>query len=222
MTSHATALDLARENMIEQQIRPWEVLDTRVLNVFRQVARDAFVPTAYRGVAYTDVEIPLAHGETMMKPVLEGRLLQSLELTGGESVLEIGTGSGFLTACLAQLAAEVVSVERHDDLAGAARARLDDYGVGNVTILNADALADFVPGRKFDAIAVTGAVETVPACFSDWLDVGGRVFVIHGRSPIMEASLIRRVDGSHWHSDSLFETDFPYLHGAAPSQRFVL
>ncbi len=222
MSSHGTALDLARENMIEQQIRPWEVLDTRVLNVFRQIARDAFVPTAYRGVAYTDVEIPLAHGEYMMKPVLEGRLLQSLELTGSERVLEIGTGSGFLTACLAQLAGDVVSVERHEDLAAAARRRLDDYGVTGVDVQVADALGSFAPDGKFDAIAVTGAVDTLPARFADWLKVGGRVFVVHGRSPIMEAVLVRRVDGSHLHTDSLFETDLPYLHGAAPSQRFVL
>lgn len=222
MTSHGTTLDLARENMIEQQIRPWEVLDARVLNVFRQVARDAFVPTPYRGVAYTDVEIPLAHGEIMMKPVLEGRLLQALELTGGESVLEIGTGSGFLTACLARLSGEVLSIERHDDLATAARRRLEEYGATNAAVQVADALDGFNPQRKFDVIAVTGAVDTVPARFTEWLNVGGRLFAIHGRSPIMEASLVRRVDGSHLHTDSLFETDLPYLHGAAPSQRFVL
>lgn len=222
LPSMTSDLKLARENMIEQQIRPWEVLDARVLDVFRRVPRDRFVPASFRNVAYSDVEIPLSHGERMMKPVVEGRLLQALELNGSEQVLEIGTGSGFLTACLAGLAASVTSIERHADLADAARQRLADAGIGNAQVIAADALTGFVPDARFDAIAVTGAVDSVPELFLDWLTPNGRLFVVNGRAPAMEALLITRSDGRHVRSDSLFETELDYLHGAAPKPRFVL
>lgn len=217
-----STMQLARENMIEQQIRPWEVLDPRVLDVFRQIPRDAFVPAAYAGVAYSDVEIPLEHGEAMMKPVVEGRVLQSLELAGGERVLEIGTGSGFLTACLGRLAGTVDSIDYHADLAERARQRLDRFGIDNVSVRHADALADFKPDVRYDAIAVTGAVDTIPRRFTDWLAPGGRLFVVRGRAPVMEAVLVSRIDGDHLRADSLFETELAYLRGAAPTPHFVL
>jgi protein-L-isoaspartate(D-aspartate) O-methyltransferase len=221
-TSMTTELARARENMIEQQIRPWEVLDPRVLAVFRQVERDRFVPAEYRNVAYSDVEIPIGHGERMMKPVVEARLLQALELTGSEQVLEIGTGSGFLTACLARLGAQVTSVERHQDLVEAARLRLAGAGIAGARIECADALAGWRPDQTFDAIAVTGAVDTVAAQLLDWLAEGGRMFVVHGRAPAMQAALVTRIDAGHVRTDSLFETELDYLHGAAPKPRFVL
>jgi protein-L-isoaspartate(D-aspartate) O-methyltransferase len=214
-------MQLARENMIEQQIRPWEVLDPRVLDVFRQIPRHQFVPEAYRGVAYTDVEIPLSHGERMMKPVVEGRLLQALELSGSERVLEIGTGSGFVTACLARLSASVLSVEIHEDLAESARQRLLDFGIDRAEVRTGDTLADFQPGARFDAIAITGAVDRIPDRFTDWLAPNGRLFVVRGRAPVMEAVLVSRIDGDHLHVDSLFETSLDYLHGAAPVPQFV-
>ena len=217
-----TDLLLARENMIEQQIRPWDVLDERVLDVFREMPRDRFMPETYRALAYSDVEIPIGHGERTMKPVVEGRLLQALELTGNERVLEIGTGSGFIAACLSRLAQSVVSVERHADLSAQAGQRLNDAGVDNVQLVVADALAGFDPGARFDAIAVTGAVDVVPSQCLDWLAPGGRLFVVRGRSPVMEAVLVTRTGGDAFDTRSLFETELDYLHGAAPKPRFVL
>lgn len=215
-------LQRARENMIEQQIRPWEVLDPRVLAVYRDVPRDRFAPEPYRALAYSDVEIPIGHGERMMKPVVEGRLLQALELTGRERVLEIGTGSGFVAACLSRLGASVLSVERHEGLAEAARRRLTAFGLDNAHVQTADALTGFRPDGRFDAIAVTGAVDVIPSLFLDWLAPGGRLFAVRGRAPVMEAVLVTRVDDLHVRTDSLFETELDYLHGAAPKPRFVL
>lgn len=210
----------ARETMVEQQVRPWDVLDARVLETIATLPREAFVPQAVRSLAYADTALPLAHGETMMKPVLEGRTLQSLLPQSQESVLEIGTGSGYLTACLAHLSREVVSLERHPDLADAARARLSAQGIANAEVITADALA-WTTDRSFDAICVTGAVDRIPARFTDWLKPGGRLFVVRGRSPAMEAVLVHR-DVNGLRTESLFETDLPYLAGAAPAPAFAL
>ena len=210
----------ARENMVEQQVRPWDVLDMRVLDTIGSVPREAFVPEALRALAYADTALPLGHGETMMKPVLEGRTLQALLPQAEESVLEIGTGSGYLTACLAHLAREVVSIERHADLAEAARARLAAQGIGNARIDTADALS-WDNAQQFDAICVGAAVESLPPRFLEWLKPGGRLFVVQGRSPAMDATLVHRdVNGSR--TESLFETDLPYLAGTAPRPEFTL
>lgn len=213
----------ARETMVEQQIRPWDVLDPRVLEVLATLPREAFVPAAYRALAYTDIPLPLAHGETMMKPVVEGRTLQALDLGPGDDVLEIGTGSGFLTACLARLAREVVSVERHADLAAGARAQLAAQSIGNATVITADALT-YRSDRRFSAVCVTGAVAAIPAHFLDWLQPGGRMFIVRGRSPAMEAVLVRADGGDNAvnapHIQSLFETDLTYLVGTAPVPTF--
>lgn len=210
----------ARELMVEQQIRPWGVLDPRVLEVFGSMPREEYVSAAHRNLAYTDLALPLGHGEEMMKPVLEGRTLQALELAPGDDVLEIGTGSGFLTACLARLAREVVSLEIHADLADAARARLATHGVGNASVITADALAYQTP-RRFAAVCVTGAVAAIPPHFIEWLQPDGRMFIIRGRAPALEAVLLRNQSGSP-RIDSLFETDLPYLVGAAPAPTFEL
>lgn len=210
----------ARENMVEQQVRPWDVLDARVLDALATLPREAFVADAYRALAYADLALPLGHGEVMAKPVIEGRTLQALKPQANEDVLEIGTGSGYLTACLAHLAREVVSLEIHSDLAEAARARLDATGLGsNVRIETADALA-WDTDRRFDVVCVTGAVATVPARFLRWLRPGGRLFVVQGASPVMEGVLhVNDVNGAR--IESLFETDLPYLVGAAPAPQFV-
>lgn len=210
----------ARETMVEQQVRPWDVLDARVLDTIATLPREAFVPQAVRSLAYADTALPLAHREAMMKPVLEGRTLQSLLPQSHESVLEIGTGSGYLTACLAHLCREVVSLERHADLADAARARLSAQGIANADVVTDDALA-WATDRGFDAICVTGAVDRIPARFTDWLKPGGRLFVVRGRSPAMEAVLVHR-DVNGLRTESLFETDLPYLAGAAPAPAFAL
>ena len=209
----------ARELMVEQQVRPWDVLDARVLDALVSIPRDAFVPAQHRALAYADAALPLGHGESMMKPVVEGRVLQSIDVQVGEDVLEIGTGSGFLTACLGHLAREVHSLELHADFADAARARLDAMGLGaNVRIETADAMA-WTTERRFDAIVVTGAVDTLPARFLQWLRPEGRLFAVRGVSPAMEA-VVARNDVNGARIESLFETDLPYLVGAAPTPRF--
>ncbi len=217
---NAAALDFAkaRELMVEQQVRPWDVLDLRVLDVLATLPREAFVPQAYRDLAYSDLELPLADGERSFKPVLEGRALQALALEPGDEVLEIGTGCGYLTACLARLSRDVVSLERHAGLADAARATLAAQGIANARVENADAFV-WNTDRRFDAICVGGAVDTIPARFVQWLKPDGRMFVVRGRQPAMEAVLLRNGVNAP-RIDSLFETDLPYLAGAAPAPEF--
>ncbi len=208
----------ARELMVEQQIRPWDVQEIRVLDVLARLPREAFVAESHRALAYADIELPLGNGQKMMKPVIEGRTLQALDLQPGDEVLEIGTGSGYLSACMGELAREVLSLEIDADLATTARARLDAAGLGNnVRIETADALS-WDTERRFDAICVTGAVDVIPSRFAQWLRPGGRLFVIRGRSPVMEAVLVK-ADGT---TESLFETDIDYLRGAAPAPQFQL
>ncbi|MDW8478839.1 MAG: protein-L-isoaspartate O-methyltransferase [Xanthomonadales bacterium] len=214
--------DKARLAMIEQQIRPWEVLDPRVLDTLRSVPREEFVPPALRKLAFSDLALPLPHGQVMMRPVVEGRMLQALAVEPDEAALEIGTGSGFIAACLGHLAHEALSVEIFPELAAAAAARLERLGFANVRVLTADALGDFAPGRPFDAIAVTGAVERVPQRFLEWLAAEGRLFAVEGRPPAMEAVLYRRQGERAWRRESLFETELPYLIGAEPKPRFTL
>lgn len=214
--------ELARQNMIENQVRPWEVLDPRVLDVLSAVRREDFVPARYRNLAFADTALPIGHDEVMMKPIIEGRVLQALDLRADDRVLEIGTGSGFLTACLSRLSTSVASVEVHADFAESARARIDASGAKNVRIEVADAVKEFDTGERFDAVVVTGAVYSLPDRFRNWVAPMGRLFAIVGESPAMQAMLYTRADDSHWREESLFETDLPYLMHAAPPRRFAL
>jgi protein-L-isoaspartate(D-aspartate) O-methyltransferase len=216
----AVDFEQARFAMVEQQVRPWEVLDFRVLDVIGSVKREDFAPARHRKLAYADLALPLEHGEFMLKPVIEGRVLQALDLSPEHEVLEIGTGSGYLTACLARLARAVHSIDVHADFVDRARARLQAAGLANVSLEAADALG-FQPGRQFDAVAIGGAVAEVPERFLSWVRPGGKLFVIRGRSPVQEAVLYTRAEHG-WALESLFETDVPYLHGAEPVQRFAL
>ncbi|MEY3068791.1 MAG: hypothetical protein RLZZ456_490 [Pseudomonadota bacterium] len=210
----------ARHAMIEQQVRPWDIVDLQVLAAMSAVPRENFVPPAYRDLAFADTELPIGHGETMFKPVLEGRMLQGLKLQPNDEVLEIGTGTGFITACLASLCRSLVTVDLHADFIANAKNRLAALDLNNVRYEQADALA-FNPDQQFDAIAVTGAVTDVPQVFLDWLRPGGRLFIIHGQSPAQEAvCLTRSTQG--FDTESLFETDIPYLVGAQPVDRFSL
>lgn len=218
----AVDFELARHNMIEQQVRPWDVIDARVLEAMGSIRREDFVPVRHRKLAFTDIAIPLEHGESMMKPVVEGRLLQALEVGPEDDVLEIGTGSGFVTACLARLSRYVTSIEIHADMAERAKARLAAANVRNVRIEAGDALAGFDAGRTFSAVAVTGAVTQVPQRFKDWVAIGGRLFVIEGHSPAMQAIVYTRKGADQWSQESLFETDIDYLHGAEPRPGFIL
>lgn len=211
----------ARETMVEQQVRPWDVFQPRVLETIARLPRERFVADAHRALAYSDLALPIGHGESMLKPVIEGRALEALAIGAGEDVLEIGTGSGYLTACLGALARDVVSLERHADLAEAARGRLQTQAIANVRIETADAFA-WDTERRFDAICVGGAVDAVPARFVRWLRPGGRMFVVHGRAPAMEAALVRPAADAGFVVESLFETELPYLAGGAPAPQFRL
>ena len=211
----------ARQNMVQNQVRPWEVLDGRVLEAIGRVHREDFVAAAHRQLAFADLCLPLGHGEVMMKPVVEGRVLQALELLPADRVLEIGTGSGFLTACLAGLSAQVTSVDIHADFITAAAQRLQSTGVGNATLHVGEAVGAWQPDGQFDALLVTGAVFTVPPRWLSWLKPGGRAVVVRGQSPVQHATLLTHEGNGRYREEILFETDLPYLTHAEPPSRFI-
>ena len=214
-------IEQARFNMIEQQIRTWDVLDDRVLNVISSTPRENFTPEQYRALAFSDISVPLAHGQTMMPPKLEGKLLQSLALLPTDRALEIGTGSGYLTACLAGLAGSVVSVDIHEDFIEQAQARMAQHDIHNVSFAHGDAAAGWQSDNGFDAIAVTGSLPALHQGFHDLLNIGGRLFVIVGKPPIMQALLITRINEHEYHHEGLFETSIPPLINAPQPESFV-
>ena len=210
--------DYARLQMVNQQVRGWNVYDERVLDMLRELPREDFVPAGFEHMAFADLAIPLGHGETMMTPTVEGRLLQALGLSGDESVLEIGTGSGFMTACLARLAARVTSIDIYDDFVESAQDKMAHAGIDNVDIVQMDATRA-LPSGQFDAVAVTGSIQVFDPRFVDALADHGRLFVIVGVGPAMEAKLIERTGEHDWQTISLFETDLkPLVHGTLPPQ----
>jgi len=215
-------MDRARFNMIEQQVRTWDVLDERVLAVMRELPREAFVPDGYRGLAYADIEIPLSDSATMLAPKLVGRLLQALSVQPEETIFEIGTGTGYVTACLAHLAEQVFSVEIDPALAEGARQRLGAMGLANTEVHTADAFAARIDGGPFEAIAVTGSVPTTEplASLEQLLCDGGRLFIVIGESPLMEAWLITRI-GNDFRRERLFETCIAPLKNAPLPERFA-
>jgi len=210
----------ARFNMVEQQVRTWEVLDDRVLELLETIHREDFVPVRYRKMAFSDLAIPLDHGQTMMKPVVEGRLLQSLELKPDETVLEIGTGSGFMTACLAQLAKHVVSVDIHEQFTREVAARLKEKDIRNVELETGNAMTGWQPEQAHDVLVVTGSVPVVPDHFRGWVNPSGRIFVVTGDEPAMEAKLFTKLNATEWREESLFETDLARLTDAEKAPEF--
>ncbi|MGW8227279.1 MAG: protein-L-isoaspartate O-methyltransferase family protein [Gammaproteobacteria bacterium] len=215
-------LDQARLNMIEQQIRPWEVLDQRVLDLLNTVPREEFVPEAYRMLAFTDMSIPLGDGQVMMPPRVEARIVQALNLQEDETVLEIGTGSGYVTALLASLARQVISVDINPDMIRQASDKLAAHGITNVTLETGDGARGWNAHAPYDVIVVTGSLPILPATFKQALKVGGRLLAIVGDSPAMEVLLITRIGEMEWAEEALFETDLPALINAPQPERFSL
>ena len=213
-------MDYARRQMVEQQVRTWDVFDNEVLNVLAELPREEFVPAGFEKLAFAETSIPLPHGQCMLPPTVEGRLLQALELRSPDTVLEIGTGSGFLTACLGRLAAAVTSVELFAEFTEAAGSRLKAVGIDNVTLLNLDAMRE-LPSGPFDVIAVGGSLPVFDNRLFDLLSPGGRMFVIVGKSPLMEAQLVLRDAENKLRVTSLFETDVPALCNAHAPSAFV-
>jgi len=219
---NAINYEQARFNMVEQQLRTWEVLDQKVLDVIGDIPREAFVPDNFQSMAYADINVPLPEGQVMMAPRLEARLAQALRIESGDRILEIGTGSGFLTTVLAKLGKEVVSVEISDTLATAAEKRLASQGVTNARVVCADGVDGRPDDGPYDAIAVTGSVPVIRDSYLPQLRPGGRLFVIVGEEPAMEAQLITRVGDTSRSVESLFETVLPPLQGALPPKQFKL
>jgi protein-L-isoaspartate(D-aspartate) O-methyltransferase len=213
-------IEQARHAMVEQQVRPWNVVDMQVLETLTKVPRELFVPELYRKLAFTDTSLPIGYEQWMMKPVVEGRMLQALNLKANDEVLEVGTGSGFITACLAHMVRAVTSIDIHSDFIESALGKLKSLELNNVHFEHADVFS-YQPNRQFDAIVITGSMTIVPESFKKWLLPNGRLFVIQGQSPVQEAICITRT-GDQFESESLFETDVPYLVGAQPTTHFSL
>jgi protein-L-isoaspartate(D-aspartate) O-methyltransferase len=210
----------ARFNMIEQQIRPWEVLDPGVLSLLAVVKREDFVPAAYRSMAFMDTEIPLPEGQCMLAPRVEARLLQELQLQRHESVLEIGAGSGFMAALLAHRSRQVATLEISPTLARMAKDNLRGAAVMNATVICADGSQGLSGEAPFDAIVLSGSVAAVPQALLEQLKVGGRLVAIVGDEPAMRAQLFTRADGNSWSHTDLFETVAPRLRGFPETNRF--
>jgi protein-L-isoaspartate(D-aspartate) O-methyltransferase len=213
-------IEQARFNMVEQQIRTWEVLDPSVLDLLFAVPREAFVPEKYRALAFADMEIPLGHGEAMLAPKLEARMLQELALTPSARVLEVGTGSGYMTALLAHQAASVTSVEIVPELAAFGRANLAAHGIANVELQVGDAARGWPAGGAFDAIVLTGSVRDAPQALIAQLAPGGRLMAVVGSAPIMRATLYTAA-AHGTHSRVAFDTVIAPLRDAALKPRFV-
>jgi protein-L-isoaspartate(D-aspartate) O-methyltransferase len=210
----------ARFNMVEQQIRPWQVLDPQVLTVLSNVQRELFVPQAYQAMAYTDTDIPLGHGQAMLHPRVAARLMHDLQLTGAEKVLEIGTGSGYMTALLAGRAQRVVSLEINAELANTARSNLQRAGITNADVRVADGSAGAAGDAPFDAIVLSGSVSEVPQALLQQLKVGGHLLAIVGQDHVMAATLFTRTSEAAWDSKALWDHTAPRLQGFAEPSRF--
>jgi len=210
----------ARFNMIEQQVGTWEVLDLRVLDAMKKVRREDFVPPQHRSLAFADLEVPLGHGESMMQPKVEARIVQELSIKPHETVYEVGTGSGYLTALLASRARHVTSAEIHADLKASAERSLAAAGITNVTLLEGDSARAPLAESAFDVIVLTGSTPVVPQAFLDRLKPGGRLFAVVGDPPVMKALVIHQPAQGAFRHTELFETLLKPLVNAAQPQRF--
>ncbi len=200
----------ARFNMVEQQVRPWDVLNPRVLAVISEVPREQFAPDAYKNLAYVDTRVPLGNYEdqpcTMANPILDGRILQELDVQDEDLVLEIGTGSGYLTACLAKLARHVDTVDINEDLIAIAEKNLHALNINNVNLTSGDASKGWNQKRNYDAIAISASMQNIPDSYKKLLKPGGRLFVVTGDAPAMTAYRVTRTGDNKWTTEELFET----------------
>jgi protein-L-isoaspartate(D-aspartate) O-methyltransferase len=209
-------VQFARRQMIEQQVRAWEVLDLKVLDALQQVPREEFVPATYRELAFADTSVPIGHGQTMLAPKVEGRVLQALDIRPGDSALEVGTGTGFFAACLGRLARRVRTIDLFPDFVAGALAAYQRVGVHNVVAETFDAM-QLAEREAYDAIALTGSLPVYDARFERALKVGGRLFVVVGTGPMLEARRVTRVGAEEWVRESLFETGMsPLIHAPEP------
>ncbi|MCZ6565654.1 MAG: protein-L-isoaspartate O-methyltransferase [Gammaproteobacteria bacterium] len=215
-------IEQARFNMIEQQIRPWDVLDFNVLKIIEKTPRELFVPSQHQKLAFSDLEIPLQNGQWMMAPKVEARMLQALQVQSGDEILEIGTGTGFITACLAKLGTHVDSIEFHAEFSNQAQSNLDKLEINNVNLLLGDALTTFNHDKKYAVIAVTASMPVYLDVFEKLLTDNGRMFVVVGKKPIMQAQLITKIDGQDLYQTKLFETNLEPLIGIKEPQNFQL
>ncbi|WP_438970976.1 protein-L-isoaspartate O-methyltransferase family protein [Methylophaga sp.] len=213
-------LNNAHSNMVAQQVRPGEVLDPRVLAVMTNIQRERFVDSEMIGLAYADTHLPIGCGQTMLSPIQEGRFLQALDLQSTETVMELGTGSGYFTALLAQLAGQVISVEYFPELSEQAEQRLTQQGIDNVSLYVGDASKSWPLSDRIDAIVMTAAYVTVPDNYRHQLKVGGRLLIVIGEAPAMSVQLIRRITEWDWQTETLFETVIPAVINAEPKAKF--
>lgn len=211
-------LDQARFFMVEQQIRPWDVLDPLVLDLFSELPRHEFVSAEQQTLAYSDTELPIGEGQVMLAPKIEARIMQALDVHEDDQVLEIGTGSGYMTALLASLASQVTSIELYESLQKTAAERLTQFN--NIELKLGDASQAWPDQKTYDVIVLTGSCAELPESYKTQLNLGGRLFAIVGKSPAMQAILVTRISDQEWLEESLFETDVPALVHAEAKPKF--
>ena len=219
-TTKNQSTDLARFNMIEQQIRTWEVLDPVVLDLLGEVHREDFIDESQLGLAFADVELPIGHGQTMLSPKIEGRILQALNIKRTDKVLLVGTGSGYLTALIAKLAKHVDALEIIPELSKQAEVRLQKQNIHNVTLYVLDAFSGYTTDKTYDVIVFAGSLQLHPSAAEQMLNIGGRMFAVVGEMPIMQATLTQRVSEGSSRKETLFETCLPSLVNAPQSVKF--
>lgn len=216
MSSH-----LSRVNMVKQQLRTGTVVEEKILALYQRIDRSSFVPEGYQNFAYSDMQIPLAHGQRMMTPLEEGLLLQSLDLNGSETILEVGTGSGFLTALLSQLCKKVISIDYHAEFSKQAKSKLKAQNIENVTLHTADAYSGFYDQAPYDVIVMTGAISTISDSLRLQVIPGGKLFAIVGQGPTMQASCHTLSHDGVWQSQVVYQTQLPELINKLKAKDFI-
>jgi len=210
----------ARFNMVNQQIRPWNLLDDRVLEQMQQIPREEFVPPRYRQMAFSDIEIPLGHDQIILSPKIEAQILQAVNIQSTDNVLEIGTGSGFLTAVISHLASKVTTIEYYEDFLEQARQKHHDMGLNNIRYIEADALGQIDFHDTYDVIIISGASSEIPSRYRNLLRINGRMFVMCGDKTLQQAHLLTKVDEVHCADEVLFESRIPFLISAEKKPPF--